>query len=415
MDSSKRSDSLPVLVVGAGVCGLTAALDLARLGIPVHLIEREGHIGGQVMRLDKLYPSDHCAFCPVWTDGAACLAHPLITVHRRTSLDSLDPEPDRIAAVLKVQPPAIDPEACIFCGLCREVCEENGAPGTITMQPVGLPWDPAAPPVPVIDSALCSRCRECSAVCPTGAVRPDWLDLSPTTLRLAVADVIFATGFVEMDHSPLVEYSPGSHPDVFTAIDFEAWTAEAGPNAGLIRRRSNGAQARSVAFIQCVGARDQRFLPYCSAVCCMHALKQARWVKRRLPEASIAVFFTDLRSVGKGYEGYARAAAEEGVLLVRSRPGMVFSLSEQNGGSTVAVRYEDMRSAEVITAEFDLVVLGGGLALCPLPGASVLDAKRSEICGFCREPVDVSQAVVQGSSAAAIIAARLIGRKGGRQ
>lgn len=465
MDVPNRSDSLPVLVVGGGVAGLTAALDLARLGIPVHLVERDGQLGGQVMRLDKLYPSDHCAFCPVWTDGAACSAHPLVTINRHTCLEALEPEGGRIRAVLAVKPPAVDPEACVFCGLCREACEGRGVSGTIQLRPTGPSWDPAAPPVPAVDASLCSRCGECISVCPTGAIDPGRFDRPAETLRLDVADVIFATGFTERRPAPLPEYCPDTHPDVFTALDFEAWTAEGGSNAGLVKRRSNGAPPRSLAFIQCVGSRDQRFLPYCSSVCCMHALKQARWIKRRLPDASVAIFYTDLRTVGTGYEAYARAAAREGIFLVRSRPGLIFALPEEGGGSTLAVRYEETATGQVVTAEFDMVVLNGGLTACPLPGESSLGAimpdtgetssspstgetgwgcgtslvpthpqslpsgeesllvartpalphtpTSGQRCGFCQEPGDVSQAVVQGSRAAALVAARLARGTGG--
>ncbi len=418
MSAPNSSNSLPVLVAGAGVAGLTAALDLARLGVPVHLVEREGHLGGQVMHLDKLYPSDHCAFCPVWTDGAACLTHPLVTVHRHTFLEALEAEDGRITAALAVKPPAIDPQACVFCGLCREACEARGVSGAIQLRPAGLSWDPAAPPVPLLDSSLCSRCGECASVCPTNAIDPGRLDRPAETLRLAVVDVIFATGFTERSPALLPEYCPDSHPDLFTAMDFEAWTAEAGVNAGVVKRRSNGAPPRSLAFIQCVGARDQRFLPYCSSVCCMHALKQARWIKRRLPDASVAIFYTDLRAVGTGYETYARAAAREGIYLVRSRPGLIFALPEEGGGSTLAVRYEETAADQVVTAEFDMVVLNGGLDACPLPGESNLGAVApppGRSCGFCQEPGDVSQAVVQGSRAAALVAMRLAGAMGGRQ
>jgi heterodisulfide reductase subunit A2 len=415
MNALNRVNSLPVLVVGAGVAGLTATLDLARLGVPVHLVEREGHLGGQVMHLDKLYPSDHCAFCPVWPDGAACLAHPLVTVHNHTSLVAFDQGESGVTAVLAVKQPVVDLEVCVFCGLCREACEARGVSGAVTLRPAGLTWDPAVPPAPLVDSSLCSRCGECVAVCSTGAIDPARFDRPADTLRLAVADVIFATGFTEHNPALVTEYSPEGHPDIFTAMDFEAWTAEAGVNAGLVIRRSNGATPRSLAFIQCAGARDQRFLAHCSSVCCMHALKQARWIKRRVPDASVAIFFTDLRTVGVGYEAYARAAAREGVYLVRSRPGLIFPLSEGSGGSTLAVRYEDSATDQVVTAEFDMVVLNGGLVACPLPGKSSLghlSLPPGRSCGFCQEPGDVSQAVIQGSRAAALVAVRLLGRNG---
>ncbi|MCE5335671.1 MAG: 4Fe-4S binding protein [Desulfobacteraceae bacterium] len=407
MEAPEKSNTLPVLVVGAGVAGLTAALDLARLGIPSHLIERDGFLGGQVMRLDKLYPSDHCAFCPVWTEGAACSSHPLVTVHPLTSLEELESADGRIAAVLAERTPAVDPDSCVFCGLCRQTCESKGVAGAITLRPPALTWDPSAPPVPVLDPGLCSRCGACETVCPTKAISPSRLDSPAKNVRLEVADVIFATGFTERNPSPVAEYGQPDHPDIFTALDFETWTGEAGPNSGAVKRRSNGATPRSIAFIQCAGARDRRFLPYCSSVCCMHGLKQARWIKRRLPEASVALFYTDLRAVGKGYEGYARAAAEEGVLLVRGRPGIVFSLPQEGSTPVLALRYEDTATAKTLTAEFDMVVLNGGLAACPLPGESRLEPDRAQTCGFCREPADVAQAVVQGARSAALVAARL--------
>lgn len=434
MGSPDRSESLPVLVIGAGVAGLAAALDLAGIGVPVHIVEREGHLGGQVMHLDKLYPSDHCAFCPVWPEGAACLNHPLITVHSHTTMKRLEQVNGKLTAVLEKRPPAIDPDACAFCGTCKDVCDRKGVPGALTFRPPALSWDPALPPTPFLDKGLCSRCGECAASCPTGAIKPEKLDLPPNVERVPVADVINASGFIERSPMTVTEYNADGHPDVFSAMEYEAWIAEAGPNSGTIRRRSNGAPPRSIAFIQCAGARDQRFLGYCSSVCCMHALKQAHWVKRRLPAASVAIFYTDLRAIGKGYESYAITAAADGVLLVRSRPGMVFSLAEAGGGSTLAVRYEDMDTGKAITAEFDTVVLNGGLTACPIPDVSGTGSENEregissdgqkltqargytpQTCGFCREPADVAQSVVQGSRAAALIAARLSRTSGGVQ
>lgn len=154
----------------------------------------------------------------------------------------------------------------------------------------------------------------------------------------------------------------------------------------------------------------------------MHALKQARWAKRRFPELSCAIFFTDLRAVGKGYETYARAAAAEGVLLVRSRPGLALAppagQSDQpdSSQSAVAIRYEDFSSGSIVTAEFDLVVLNGGLAACPLPGQAQIRTQASDgrACGFCQEPADIAQSVVQGARSAALAAQRLALRAGRR-
>jgi heterodisulfide reductase subunit A len=403
--------ALPVLVLGGGVAGLSAALDLARLGIPALLVERDGFLGGQVMRLDKVYPTDHCAFCPVWTEAAAAYAHPLVTVRRHTSLEGLEPGADGALVTLKTRIPAIDPELCVFCGQCAQACAANGAAGALVERPLDRTWDPASPPCPSIDAALCTKCGACVGVCPTQAIV---LDRPERTERALVADVIYATGFQEPSRPAAPEFGQNSHPDVFTAMEFEAWSAEAGANRGALTRRSNGRAPRSLAFIQCAGARDQRYLPYCSGVCCMHALKQARWTKRRFPELSCAIFFTDLRAVGKGYETYARAAAAEGVLLVRSRPGLVIAPTGEDPEAGVALRYEDFVSGRVVTAEFDLLVLNGGLTACPLPGRAQAQEQVGSRCGFCQEPADIAQSVVQGARAAALAALRLSPRAGGQ-
>lgn len=407
-DAASRPPAPPVLVAGGGVAGLAAALDLANLGVPALLVEQEGFLGGQVMRLDKLYPTDHCGFCPVWTEAAAALAHPLVTALRHTRLLDLEPPApggEEPTAVLETRIPAIDPEACVSCGLCREACPA----GAVADKPADRTWDPAAPPCPSIDFSRCDRCGACVAACPTRAVD---LDRPAVRQRLAVADVVFATGFAEPAAPLAPEFGRGSHPDVLTAMEFEALSAEAGPRGGELRRRSDGAAPRSLAFIQCAGARDVRYLPYCAGVCCMHALKQARWARRRSPGLSCAIFFTDLRAVGKGYETYARAAAAEGVQLVRSRPGLVLAPAKDAPGAAVAVRYEDPATCRAVTAEFDLVVLNGGLAACPLPGAQGLGPEPDRRCGFCAGPADLAQSVVQGARAAALAARRLAGAGG---
>lgn len=412
-DAASGPRDLPVLVVGGGVAGLSAALDLGRLGIPALLVERDGFLGGQAMRLDKLYPTDHCGFCPVWTEAAAGLDHPLVDVRRHTRLLDLEPaapDGEGPTAVLETRVPAVDPALCVGCGLCREACAAHGAPGALKDRPADRTWDPAGPPCPSIDFSCCSRCGKCVAACPVSAIA---LERPATRERVRVADVIYATGFTEPAAPLAPEFGRGGSPDILTAMEFEAVSAEAGPGGGELRRRSDGSIPRSIAFIQCAGARDVRYLPYCAGVCCMHALKQARWAKRRHPELACALFFTDLRAVGKGYETYARAAAAEGVLLVRSRPGLVLGPEADRPGAAVAVRYEDMASGRVVTAEFDLVVLNGGLAACPLPGAGD-GAAPGRSCGFCQEPADVSQSVVQGARAAALAAQRLVRQAGGR-
>lgn len=405
-----------VLVAGGGVAGMQAALRLAALGKPVLLVERGAGLGGKVMRLDKVYPTDHCAFCPAWTMAAACYREPRIRVLLHTALSGLSSDGEQTLAELSVTPPSVDPELCLFCGACRDVCPE----GALLERDPGLTWDPALPPAMRIDMSRCTGCGKCVEACPSGAVV---LKRQGRTFTLPVDNVIYATGFDEPkpgEPAYAPEFGAFSHPDIFTAMEFEQWHAEHRTLAPLARR-SDGKAVQRVAFVQCAGARDIRHLPYCAAVCCLHGMKQSRWLKRRQPDLDVTVFYTDLRAPGKAQESYMLAGAAEGVHLVRSRPGLILP-----GVGGVAVRYDDPDTGRGVGEWFDLVVVNGGLAQCPLPGAEAradgvgcTSCAASETssgtasgplaCGFCADPTDIAGSVVQGADAAV----RAVLRQGG--
>ena len=397
-----------VLVAGGGPAGMHAALSLAGMGIPSLLVERNAHLGGQVMRLDKVYPTDHCAFCTVWSTAKDCMDSQLVHVLLRATLDGLRTDGEQAMAEITVSPAWIEPADCLFCGACEGACRH----GALLPRDPKMTWDPALPPAMRIDASRCTRCGKCAEACPAGAIH---IGAEPVKLSVPVRDVIYATGFYEPApgealHAP--EFGSGSHPDIFTAMEFEAWHGES-RGQGKLRRRSDNAPVQRVAFVQCAGARDANHLPYCAAVCCMHAMKQARWLKRRQPDLDITLFYTDLRAPGAGQEAYVRAGIAEGIRMLRSRPGLV-AASEAAGG--IAVRYDDPFQGNAAGEIFDIVVVNGGLAQCPLPSSE----KRQESpvsgqvsCGFCAEPADVAGSAVQGASAAAIIAGRRSARAGG--
>ncbi len=394
----------PFLVVGGGVAGISAALDLARAGRCVHLVERGGELGGQTLHLDKLYPTDHCGFCPVWSEVRLCQSHPRITVHTWTRVARIEAGKGFQSAVLSHRPNFIDPQRCIFCGRCAPSCAENAV----------APSAPHVyPPLYRIDPDRCTGCGACREVCPTGAID---LERPAKTETLRVQAVIWATGFEAADLSAAPELGFGSDPNIMQALAFEQWIAEAGPNRGRVVRH-DGRTAREVAFIQCAGARDRRIGAQCNAVCCMHALKQARWVRRRNPQCRCTIFFTDLRTEGRGYEAYYRRAVleDEGIELVRARPGLICPLP---GGAAVAVKYEDTFAQKPAMARFDMVVLNGTLRAAipdednkPLPdvagGFIAAQGPAFRSCGFCKAPADVEAAAVQGSAAAMEILAEV--------
>ncbi|MEA2014605.1 MAG: 4Fe-4S binding protein, partial [Thermodesulfobacteriota bacterium] len=266
-----KTEKSTVLVIGGGVAGITTSLDLANTGQVVHLVENGHHLGGQVSKLDKLYPTDHCAFCPLWTDVKKCTEHPLITVHTLSHVKELKKESGRYSAVILKNPRYIDEKKCIFCGRCEKECPASA---------IHPDWEHLSPPSFVIDDTTCTKCGDCVKVCPTEAIN---LELKKEEINLHISNVIWATGFKEADLNHLKEYGSGTHPDIMTSMKFEEWTAEAGTNRGNIIKRSDRAAPTNIAFIQCAGARDLRMITSSTSVCCMHAFKQAGWVKKRNP------------------------------------------------------------------------------------------------------------------------------------
>jgi len=243
------------------------------------------------------------------------------------------------------------------------------------------------------------------------------MDLREEEINLVVNDIIWATGFKEADLSNLKEYGSGTHPDIMTSMEFENWTAEGGINKGEIVKRSNHSVPQNIAFIQCAGARDLRMIPSCSAVCCMHALKQAGWVKRRTPSIDCYIFYTDLRTVGRDYYRYSLKDFEGAdIKLIRGRPGLIHPMP---GGNGIAVQFENTMTQKREIRKFDIVILNGNIqpSLIQLRPAQSEKTVTPQIdkegfvitesgetsdfaCGFGLEPADVAESVIQASAAA---------------
>ena len=407
---SHNDENNQFLIVGGGVAGIIAALDLAETGREVYLVDNAASLGGQVAKLDKIYPTDHCAFCPLWTDIKKVQNHSHITVQTSSTIKDITEENGKYTVVIDKGSTIIDESLCIYCGRCLQKCSAGA------VRPL---WEHASPPLYFIDKSRCTDCGDCVDICPTGAI-----DLNRTAVEivLAVNDIIWATGFKETDLSSLPEFGTGSHPDIMTSLEFEKWTAEAGHNEGNIIRKSNGSKPQNIAFIQCAGARDQRMLPYCSAVCCMHALKQAQWVKRREPNIDCCIFYTDLRTVGRDYYEYSmRDFKGSGIKLIRGRPGLIYPLPDRD---SIAIKYENTLTQAREIARFDMVVLNGNLQPSlvqtvedgtkgpSLDSEGFVDTTRDDLSrfagGFTLEPADMAESVIQGSSAAIKVATKTI-------
>jgi len=274
-----------------------------------------------------------------------------------------------------------------------------------------------------LNCGVCSECYRCEDACQAGAINHAMHD---TIMQLNVGAVVMATGFDLYDVAPLVEYGWGKIKNVITAMEFERMISASGPTVGLLKRPSDGKHPEKLAFIQCVGSRDVRHKRYCSAVCCMHATKEATLANEHYPDISSTIFYIDLRAVGKGFQEYVRRAREEySVKYIRARPGRV---TENMENQNPIISYEDTVARELINKEFDMVILAQ--ALIPNESNSELARKlnidldefgfvetpkkltnpagtsREGVfaCGFCQSPMDVPDSVIHGSAAASKVA-----------
>jgi heterodisulfide reductase subunit A len=333
---------------------------------------------------------------------------------------------DFTVTVLK-HPRYVDESRCTACGDCFASCpypaEDEFDLGLRKRKAIYLYFPQAIPSSALIDRDACQyfrtgKCRICEKVCKSGAIR---LNERKKRLKLKVGAVIVATGFDPYNVSGLTEYGFGSIKNVVTALELERMLSASGPTAGEIRRPSDSNIPRSIAFIQCIGSRDERHKPYCSSVCCMHATKEAMLAIEHHPGTKVSVFYTDMRSPGKGFQEYVNRAKDEyDVEYIRSKPGKV---TERNG--SVVVHYDDMRTRRIRELEVDLVVLSTAL----IPSTSNLrlaEAIGIELdahgfvsspdplllpygttvpgvlaCGYCASPQDIPDSVVQASAAAA--------------
>lgn len=424
-----------VLVVGGGVSGLQAALDLAEGGFFVYLVEQESTIGGSMAKLDKTFPSNDCSMCilaPKLVEGARHQNIELLTLCEVTAITGTA---GHFQVILRQRPRYVDQEKCIACGLCSEVCPktvEGKVHGIFgKRQAVDIDYPQAVPLCYRIDAATCLRlnkpgtCGHCLAVCDAGAI--DFAD-EEKVHTLKVGAIILAPGFSAFDPRPTALWGYGRYANVITSLELEKYFTASASSGGQLKRPSDGKPVAKIAFLQCVGSRDENRSRngYCSSVCCMTSIKGAMLAKNHEPGVQAAIFYQDMRTHGKGFDQYLEGARQEsGIRMIRCRMGGLESDAE-NGDLRLRYVNEEGRQIEEY---FDLAVLAVGMQIPreAMELAHLADVRLTGdgfaagsdfhpvissregiyVCGAFAGPKDIPQSVTEGSAAAAAAASLL--------
>jgi heterodisulfide reductase subunit A len=422
-----------VVVVGGGVAGIQAALDIADGGFKVYIVEKTPSIGGVMAQLDKTFPTNDCAMCILAPKLVETGRHPDIEIIGSAEVEKVEGEAGNFHVTVRKRVASIEPRKCTACGHCSEVCpiETPSAfdEGLCERKAVYLPFPQAIPLAYTVDKKACIGCGRCATACPAGAVvfGPE----ETVTRILEAGSIVLAPGFEKFDPSSLKEFGYGTYPNVITSIELERMLNASGPTKGHVLRPSDGRIPKKAAFIQCVGSRFGKPKErYCSAVCCMLSVKEALISQEHTPGLKTTIFFMDLRAFGKDFdEYYKRAESEYGVRFIMWRPS---NIAENPATGNLKVVYET-RDGKLSKEEFDLVILAAGIRP-PADAkrlASVMGIELNNY-GFCRTglftptettrkgifvagafavPQDVPDSVAQSSAAAAVATAGISGQR----
>ena len=408
-----------VLVVGGGVGGIQASLDLAESGFKVYLLDDSSSVGGVMAQLDKTFPTNDCAMCILAPKLVEAGRHPNIQLLMNSDVKKVEGEAGNFEVTVNKRASYINPDKCTGCGVCSEKCPveavEEFNQGLGERSAIYIRYPQAVPLVYIVDREKCIGCGTCKEVCKAGAVE---YDQKEQEIKLKVGSIVLAPGYELFDARLKSEYGYGRYPNVATSIEFERILSASGPYGGMVLRPSDGEVPRRIAFIQCVGSRDAKLGNYCSSACCMYAIKESIIAMEHSPGVECTIFFMDVRAFGKEFDDYHARAQAEGVRFIRSR---VSSIEEVPDSRNLIVRH--VVEEEPREEEFDLVVLSVGMrppkkaeelaktfgielnryGFCQTSTFSPIETSRPGVyvCGAFSSPKDIPETVAQASAAAA--------------
>ena len=417
------------LVIGGGIAGIQASLDIANAGQKVVLVEREPSIGGHMSQLSETFPTLDCSQCILTPRMVEVAQHPNITLYTYSEIESVSGFIGNFTVRIRKKARSIDEKSCTGCGNCVTACPIKKIPsefntGLEMRSAIYVPFPQAVPNKPVIDRTRCSyfksgKCKFCESKCPANAIRFDQQD---EIADIQVGAIVTATGFNVAETSFFPEYGYGKYKDVVTGLQFERLLSASGPTLGEVKRPSDGKVPEKVVFIACAGSRDPaKGIEYCSKICCMYTAKHAMLYKHKVHNGEAYVFYMDIRAAGKGYDEFVRRAIEDDhVQYIRGRVSRVY----ERNGKLIVKGADTLLGAQQVEIEADLVVLA--TAGISNNGAEELAQKLhvsydshkffSEahpklrpvetnsagifLAGACQAPKDIPESVSQASAAA---------------
>lgn len=423
-----------VLVIGGGIAGIRASLDLAKAGFKIYLVEREPSIGGHMAKLDKTFPTLDCSLCILTPLMNEVARNGNITLLTYSEVVEISGRTGNFNVRVLKKPRYVQEDKCISCGECAKICPvkvpDEFNYGLSYRKAIYRPFAQSIPSSYLIDPNHClyltrGVCQLCARTCRVGAIN---YEMKEETIELNVGAIIIATGYQLYDARKLSEYGYGKFMNVISGMEFERISAADGPTKGRILRPSDGMPPKTVAIILCAGSRDEKHLPYCCKVGCMVGLKHAYYIASSLPNSRIYVFYTDVRAAGKGFEEfYQRIRSLENVYFIRGKP---MEISEEN--SKLVFDVFDITVNELYRFNVDLVILETGLIPNENvePIISMLKLPKSQdgfllelhpklrpvetsikgvfICGCAQGLKDIPDTIAQASAAASAVTSLLV-------
>jgi len=416
------------VIIGGGVAGIQSALDLADMGVEVHLIEKNPSIGGRMAQLDKTFPSNDCSICILAPKLSECARHPNITLHTLSEVNKVNGNAGNFTVEIYKKARYVKEDECVNCGACAEKCpmrvEDKFERGLIKRRAIYLYYLQGVPSVMTIDREHClwftkNACRICEKTCDRNAIDFDQKDEIITIDN--VGAIIVATGFdVYEDINKLITYGYKKYRNVVTSLEFERLLSASGPQEGHLRRFSDNKEPKKIAFLQCIGSREVKGKNYCSSICCMYTTKEAMIAHEHNKELKSYIFYIDLRAGGKGFQKFINRGAEEyNISYIKSKIASIDIDKDEN----LIITFEDIEASEIKQLTVDMVVLAtcviapsGINKLANILGIELdennfiradpfipVETSREGIftCGCSHEPMDIPRSVAEASAAAA--------------